>query len=91
MCPSYQGTVTFPVGRYFSMGSSRLTKPCFTMSAKIIVTNVFAMDARSKTVSPSTCVLFELEMFLNPKPDSISSYNAHNDGDTGIGHSNIVG
>ena len=54
-------------GRYFSMGSSRLTKPCLTMSAKTIVTNVFAMDAMSKTVFPSTFVSLELEIFPYPE------------------------
>ena len=54
-------------GRYFSIGSPRLTKPCFIMSAKIIVTNVFAIDAMSKTVFPLTYVSLELEVFPYPE------------------------
>jgi hypothetical protein len=60
--PLYVGTLTL-VGRYLSIGSSKLTKPCFTISAKSVVVNVFVMEAVSKIVFPFTFVLFVLDAF----------------------------
>jgi hypothetical protein len=58
-------------GRYFSMGSSKLTVPRFTISANNIAVNVFVREPISKIVSPFTLVLFALDMF--PKPETLRS------------------
>ena len=62
LCPLYVGILTV-AGRYFPIGSSRLTKPCFTISAKSVVVNVFVIEAISKIVFPFTFVLFALDKF----------------------------
>ena len=42
--------------RYFSMGSSKLTIPRFTISANNAAVNVFVREPISKIVSPFTFV-----------------------------------
>ena len=51
-----------PAGTYFSVGSSRFTKPLLTISASRVVVNVFVIEAMSKSVFPFTFVMFALEM-----------------------------
>ena len=51
--PFLCGTCT-DAGRYFAIGSDRLTSPRFTMSARIVLVKTLVIEPISKTVLPSS-------------------------------------